>query len=833
MKNRFGSLAVVLPAAFLALGCADGHPTSPALPSDQHDTGLSSQAEVRQNSSRSLWGLWVVDISSDRAAVEIVPVRGPQMHVNVVRLLEVTPCADCLEIGNIKIVEPNVLEADVTLTHPYPGLLKYTGFDVRGIFISQANYTFPVSGRKIAWGTDVPILLNADGYTNLFNPTEFPENQPGPPALRYIPGKLATGGDLSTTLNPFLAYRRDAPRRMFEAGGSEMRTFRLYAPQGPIHFGYAVDASWQLVENVIDPLTDFPPDANCLEAYEINIDLPYGVNSCWMSENLVSVDVSDHQGVGTISSVTAEAPDLFSGEVALTLSTQTGEESWLFTGFITNETAAGHGEYPLLVKVTDSESDQNLGAIQAWGVAVADFREGWARTWGGISWDQGYGVATDVLGSVYVTGQFRNMVDFDPGSGADNHTSNGFHDVFLSKFDSSGTFAWARTWGGYSSDSGCGVAVDGSGNVYVTGFFYGTVDFDPGSGVDNHTGYTDVFLSKFDPSGDFKWARTWGGSGNQEGRAVAVDGLGDVYVTGGFMDLVDFDPGSGLDKHVSNGGFDVFLSKLDSIGAFQWARTWGGTGADEGNAVGVDGSGNVCVTGVFGQTVDFDPGSGADNHTSNGGRDPFLSQFDSSGTFLWARTWGGSDSDEGCGVAVDVSGNVYVTGPFRGTVDLDPGSGVDNHTSNGDRDVFLSRFDSNGTFNWARTWGGSGIECGHGVAVYSAGNVYVTGEFTSYTVDFDPGSGVDNHTANGNYDVFLSKFDTIGDFQWARTWGGAENDLGDTGYDIAVDGSEKVYVTGWFYCGPVDFDPGDGVDDHTSNGLEDAFLVKFLPDGSW
>jgi hypothetical protein len=784
-----------------------------------------------RNDNRHIWGLWEINISEDRQVVEIVPARMAQMHLNVVRMIEVTPCSTCLTIENIHTAGPNELEADLRLQHPFPGLLKYTGFDVRGIFIAQTDFTFPVSGRKIALGDSVPRMLNPDGYTPLFNPTEFPPTTP--PALGYIAGKHSTGGDLTATLNPFLAYRKEAPRRMFEAGASETRTVKIHAPSGPIHFGYAVDACWQLVENVIDPVKDFPPDANCLEAYGVSVDLPSQLDSMPGSQAPVNVEVFDHQGIESISSVTIEAPDLFAGEVALAYSTQTGEESWLFTGTVTNETGMGHGAYPVLARVVDTESDQNLGSIDAWQAGTIGVNRGWARTWGGSSADYGYGVAVDGTGNAYVTGCFNGTVDFDPAAaGVDNHTSNGLYDVFLSKFDSSGNFLWARTWGGIEWDEGLGVAVDSSGSVYVTGVFYYTVDFDPGSGVDNHAcnGWYDVFLTKFDSLGNFKWAKTWGGIYWDIGYGVSVDGSGNVYVTGVFYGSVDFDPGPGEDNHTSNGGCDVFLSKLDSSGNFLWARTWGGSsGQNYGNGVAVDVSGNAYVTGYFYGTVDFDPGPGVDNHTSNGWGDVFLSKFDSSGNFQWAKTWGGIDYDDFGYVAVDGSGNAYVTGYFWGTVDFDPAAaGVDNHTSNGAWDIFLSKFDSSGNFLWAKTWGGIDYDYGYGVAVDGSGNVYVTGSFQS-TVDFDPDPGVDNHTSNGGSDVFLSKFDSSGNFKWAKTWGWNSDDYG---YDAAVDGSGTAYVTGYF-SGTVDFDPGSGVDNHVSNGDADAFLVKFLPDGSW
>jgi hypothetical protein len=171
----------------------------------------------------------------------------------------------------------------------------------------------------------------------------------------------------------------------------------------------------------------------------------------------------------------------------------------------------------------------------------------------------------------------------------------------------------------------------------------------------------------------------------------------------------------------------------------------------------------VYVTGFFqGTSVDFNPDPTAvDLHSSNGYYDVFLSKFDSSGTFVWARTWGGSEEDGGNSVDVDEYENVYVTGAFQGTsVDFNPDpASVDPHSSNGAWDIFLSKFDSSGTFVWARTWGGSDYDDGNGVDVDAAGNVYVTGSFWSTSVDFNPDpTEVDLHSSNGGYDVFLIKF---------------------------------------------------------------------------
>ena len=457
---------------------------------------------------------------------------------------------------------------------------------------------------------------------------------------------------------------------------------------------------------------------------------------------------------------------------------------------------------------------------------------------------------------------------------------------------------WARTWGGDSGDSGNGVVVDGSGNIFIMGGFAGTVDFDPGDGTDEHTsnGSGDIFLSKFDSSGNFKWVRTWGGDSGDSGNGVAVDDSGNIFITGSFAGTVDFDPGDGANDHTSNDSADVFLSKFDSSGNFQWARTWGGMSDwDQGSRVAIDGSGNAYVTGRFGGTVDFDPGPGTDEHSSNGKFDIFLSKFDSNGEFRWARTWGGvSDGDWSSGVAIDGTGSAYVTGWFSGTIDFDPGLGVDEHTSNGQQDAFLSKFGLNGGFQWACTWGGDNSDMSCAIAIDGNNNIYITGDFAE-TVDFDPGPGTDNHTWNGYYDIFISKFNSDGVFQWALTWGGDNFDMGagvasdvngnayimglfgstvdfDSGpgvdehtalgdyrdiflakFDstgefqwartwggdkddhpcgVAVDVTSNAYITGYFE-GSVDFDPSPGVDEHTSNGGLDIFLSRFPPDGNW
>jgi hypothetical protein len=404
-----------------------------------------------------------------------------------------------------------------------------------------------------------------------------------------------------------------------------------------------------------------------------------------------------------------------------------------------------------------------------------------------------------------------------------NLTSVGADDVFVSKLDSSGNFVWARAMGGTGGDVGRAVAVDATGNVYTTGSFQGTADFNPGPGVFNLTsvGGDDVFVSKLDSAGNFLWARAMGGTGSvftDRGTGVAVDAAGHVYTTGTFTGMVDFDPGPGVFNLTSVGGHDVFVSKLDSAGNFLWARAMGGIASDEGKGVVVDGSGNAYITGNFQDTADFDPGPGVFSLTSAGNNDVFVSKLDSAGSFVWAGAMGGGSSDVGFGVAVDAAGNVYTTGWFSVTADFDPGPGAFNLTSAGFEDVFVSKLDSAGNFVWARAMGSAGsFELGAGVAVDGAGNVYTTGPFDG-TVDFDPGPGVFNLTSAGGR-VFVSKLDSAGSFVWAGAMGGGNSSAG----GVAVDAAGNVYTTGGF-AGTADFDPGPGVFNLSSAGTNDVFV---------
>src|SRR5215207_9026089 len=304
----------------------------------------------------------------------------------------------------------------------------------------------------------------------------------------------------------------------------------------------------------------------------------------------------------------------------------------------------------------------------------ADGKFIWVKGVGGTSSDGGYGITVDESSNVYLTGLYAGTVDFDPGSGMSNLTSAGFGDVFVLKLDEDGNFVWAKRMGGTGGENGFDIAVDASGNVFTTGYFNGTADFDPGAGTSNLTsnGQGDIFVSKLDNAGDFLWAKQVGGMDFDSGIEITLDGSGNAYLAG-------------------HRNYDILISKLDQDGQFLWNNILGGIGADAAYGIALDATGNVYVTGEFGGTVDFDSGAGISNLTSTGGNDVFINKLDTDGNFLWAKNLGGTSMDLGEGIVVRNDGSLYLAGVFSDTVDFDLGPGTSMLTSGGDLDVFISK----------------------------------------------------------------------------------------------------------------------------------------------
>ena len=306
----------------------------------------------------------------------------------------------------------------------------------------------------------------------------------------------------------------------------------------------------------------------------------------------------------------------------------------------------------------------------------------------------GFSIVVDTSGNVYTTGYFQGTVDFDPATGISNLTAFGTRGIFVQKLDTNGNFLWAKSFGGNGYSEGKSIALDISGNVYTTGYFRGSGDFDPGSGISILTGgngYDDVFVQKMDANGNFLWAKSLAGDDHEGGSSIITDASGNVYTTGYFEGIVDFDSGTSISNLTASGSRDVFVQKMDANGNFIWAKSFGGANLDGSTSIVIGASGDLYLIGYFYGTVDFDPGTGINNLTSEGAGDVFVQKMDTNGNSIWAKSFGGSNSDSGISIAVDTSENIYTVGGFNGTVDFDPDLGTNDLISLGNYDVFVQK----------------------------------------------------------------------------------------------------------------------------------------------
>ena len=364
----------------------------------------------------------------------------------------------------------------------------------------------------------------------------------------------------------------------------------------------------------------------------------------------------------------------------------------------------------------------------------------WNRTWGGNGNDTSICIALDSSDNIYITGIYN--VTSEPSSSissskdivAQPPPTNFGGDVVLLKYDSSGILQWNTTWGGSGRDEGRAIAVDSSDNIYLVG---------------NSAEGGVVFL-KYDSSGELIWDKSW--SSLNSAMAITIDSVDNIFING------------------SQSG-SVIIWKYNSLGVYQWERTWeGGVLTDTGYGIAVDSSINIYITGLI--------------YNSGSIYDLFLLKYDSSGNLQWNTTWGGSEFEVGTSIAIDSSNNILI-------------GGITSSYGAGEYDLFLVAFDSSGQLQWNTTWGGSEFDGGWDIlSLDQSGNIYI-------------GAGTENFGA-GLMDGILLNYSSTGQQQWNTTWGGSGND----GFNsIIVDSSDNIFLTGYT--------------DSFGAGGDDIILVKY------
>lgn len=431
----------------------------------------------------------------------------------------------------------------------------------------------------------------------------------------------------------------------------------------------------------------------------------------------------------------------------------------------------------------------------------------WARQAGANLDDFGYAVTADTAGNSYVTGSFKGTITFPLGVSL---TSTGGSDIFVAKYNSTGAFLWARQATGPNDDQGNSIGVDGAGNVYVTGVIGGgSVQFATQSITS--TGVDDIFVAKYNAAGFLQWVLNCGGVFSDVGNGIAVRAAGNFYVTGVFHTAATFKSTFGLSVSLtSNGTGDIFVASYNTNGVLQWVRGAGGANWDAGQSVSVDVFNNCYVTGhfessftwgstsltpvvtdvfvtkygptgnvlwvrtVYGPSVDVGrsisvdsaggpyvfgnystsvhfSGSGISLTSPGNNQEMFLARYNPNGSLLWARSMGGAGYDRVGGVCVRDT-TPYVTGLFVGTAFF----GSQSLTSSGSGDVFVARYDPNGTLLWVRKAGGTQGDVGNGIGVDGAGHAYITGAYQSNPASF-PGTISLTNSNPATYNFFVAE----------------------------------------------------------------------------
>jgi hypothetical protein len=352
---------------------------------------------------------------------------------------------------------------------------------------------------------------------------------------------------------------------------------------------------------------------------------------------------------------------------------------------------------------------------------------------------------------------------------------------------------------GYSLyESGHAVAVDPAGNVYITGEFDRVAMF--GRDTLFGAGYYDLFTAKYSPAGKELWARRAGGTFKDAGYAIAVDTGGNSYVTG-----VHYDVNSSNDQ-------DIYVAKYGPDGTVAWERVMGSTSGDFGLGIAVDAYGNSYVTGGFARTATF----GGITLTARWGYEMFLAKYRPDGSVEWAKQFAGPGNDYGQAITVDANGDILVTGRFQDSIDF--GNQVCRGT--GGEDMFLARFQNDGTLSWALSEGGPGNQEGNGICLDNAGNILVSGSFWTMAV-----FNGDTLPGNSNSLLFVAKYTSDGRLIWVR--GGSGNGRSH-GFDVRTDSYGNIFVAGK-YDGTAIF----GRDTLVSTSIIRDYVACLYPDGRY
>ena len=440
--------------------------------------------------------------------------------------------------------------------------------------------------------------------------------------------------------------------------------------------------------------------------------------------------------------------------------------------------------------------------------------------------------------NILITGAFSFTSDFDPSAAVVSFTTSGSSDVFMAKYDSGGSYIWAKKIGGTVADQVSAIVIDAANNIHINGTFSGIVDFDPNAGILNLDSTSGTnFFAKYDGNGTSIYANNL----NTSITSILVDNSNNLVVSGTFTGTRDFDTSAATANLISL-STNVFLAKYATNGGYIFAKPIGDKLSNRIiSYISTDQAGSVYRVGQLSATTDLDPSSAVFNLSSPSGLGIFIAKYSTNGTFVWGnKIDGGVGSTVGVSVTnTDANGNTYIVGGFFGTVDFDPSANSANMISSSTTvsDLFIAKYDSNGNYLWAKQISGS-IGARKKLVFDASGNFYFSGTFSGTNpIDVDPSpSNVFNLTPNGlsSSNSYFIKFNPQGDFIWAKSIN-AEN----TGHFISITQFDikdsSLYITGRF-LGTADFNPSTTVINNLTTIIEssnETFFAKYDLNGDY
>ena len=778
---------IMMFAITLASCSASSKNQSPLEPSNQSND-LPLSFGTKDTSGRSILAVYDLVIDPVAKTFAITPSeRTADYHFPLTRLYP----------NVLKIVgygwTPNFW-ADIKLAHPFPGS-GIDGFDPRIIAILPANAGVRFIYPTLGVGGNNKVVLEPDGYTPLFD---------------------NLGAGIPGNVNPFKAYFKDQPNRVWSSTGVISETQRwqinLSGFGGPMVFKLVVDVS----TNYPNPST--PIVNNASEPVNISAVIGSGLTSDGGSAD-ITITVLDWQGKSRIGGVIIESPQLF---VSLTACSYYGPGplpyEYVFTGEITNTLHAPEGKYAILVASWDTTTE--ISAYNEFNVAVTPpINTGnliWAKSAEGDYYDEaGCSIATLSDDSIVVTGWFGITTKF--GKDEPNEiilNSYGLQDIFIARYNPDGTLMWVKHAGGESPDGAYAITALSDNSTVITGSFYSTNAIF-GEGETNQTELIsyqtgDIFIAKYNPDGTLAWAKGVFGAGYDEGRGIATLSGDKIVVTGYFEGEIIFEqsePDQKILIPVTYGYYDVFIVQYSADGTCEWAKQAGGTMDDYGSGIAKLPDNSIAITGGFRGSATF--GQGDPNQTvliPTGRHDTFIARYNSNGAIIWAKRAGGTGYTYSQKIAPLTDNSSAIVGFFDESSTFGPGeTGETTLSSSGETDIFIARYNPDGTLAWAKREGGGDSNYGWDITSLSDNSTVITGNFSG---------------------VYIARYNPDGSLEWDKKTGGTYYA---DGYGITYLSNNSTVVTGRFNDSII-FGLGEpGETTLTAVVDPDIFIAQFEP----